>query len=111
MLDVNRAVLHASATGRAIPQLGRGDDFADQRSFRPDSPAIAREVLALAHFAGEDVATIGGIPGDLQNEIARMKRLAGVKCWTVLQASPAVHTGVHVHQLGPVEVREGGDAK
>src|SRR3712207_6922538 len=54
VLDVDRTVLHAGAAGRAVPDLGRRDDTAEQVALRAEAPAVARRVLTLADLAGEE---------------------------------------------------------
>ena len=69
VLDVDRAMLHAGATGRAVPDLGRCDDAAQQVALVAETPAVAGRVLALADFAGKYAAVVGLVAGDLQDQV------------------------------------------
>ena len=123
MLDAHRALLHARSTRGAVPQLVFGDDVADQLGGQPNlgqTRLIGRGQLAAPNTrlvdtwpggAGEETRASVHIRADLDDQLPRLQRFAGVESRTEVEAASATHTRVEVDELFPVEVVQFGDAE
>src|SRR6266536_48878 len=118
MLDAHWALFHARAARGAVPQLIFGHDVADEVRDRGHSgqggliglgqleALHARVGKARSSRASQQASLAVHVRPDLDDQLARLERLAGVERRAKVEAPTAAHAGIEVDQLFPVEFLE-----